>query len=104
MRIYDEAIAMLAVLRGTIEAIRRRDRDLAWQMSRCSTSVVLNINEASAPRGGNRRALFAVAFGSLRETQAGLEAARALGYIDAIDAELARRLHALGGPLYTLSQ
>jgi len=94
---------VLRLLRPVIEAIGRRDSDLARQLRRCSASVALNIAEGSGARGGNRRALYAVAFGSLKETRACLEVADALGYVGGIDVEIGERIHAIGGALYRLS-
>jgi four helix bundle protein len=103
LRIYGEAIEMLRVLRPVLERIQARDSDLAKQLRRCSSSVALNIAEGSGAKGGNRRALFAVAYGSLRETRACLEVANALGYLESVDAGVGRRLHEIGGALYRLS-
>ena len=102
LRIYDEAVEVLRLLTPIIANLARRDPDLARQLRRCSASVVLNIAEGSYARGGNRRALFAVAFGSLKETRACLDVADAFGYAP-VDPDIARRLHAIGAPLHRLT-
>ncbi len=64
LRIYDDAIGMLEMLRTFIVTIERRDSDLARQLRRAASSVALNIAEGSYARGGNRRSLYSVALGS----------------------------------------
>jgi hypothetical protein len=59
---------------ATIEA---RDGDLARQMRRAMASVALNIAEGQGSRGGNQRARFATALGSMRETKACIDVAEA---------------------------
>ena len=103
LRIYGEALVALELLRPVLVRIARCDRDLANQLRRCSASVVLNIAEGSGARGVNKKVLFSVAFGSLRETRACLDVAKAFGYVGGVDDELGQRLHAIGGALYRLS-
>lgn len=55
-----------------IERIRRRDRSLADQLSRASSSIALNIAEGNGSDPGNRRARFFTASGSAKETRAAL--------------------------------
>ena len=88
LNIYSKAIGVLRVLRAVIAGIEAHDRDLARQLRRASTSVVLNISEGSGSRGGTRRERYSNALGSARETTACLDAALALGYLDGLDAEL----------------
>ena len=47
LRIYEDAIAMLEMLRIFIATIERHDSDLARQLRRASSSVVLNIAEVA---------------------------------------------------------
>ena len=65
-----------------LAAIERRNRDLADQILRASTSVSLNLAEGQRSMGGNRGKHYAIAHGSANEVKAGLRLAIALGYID----------------------
>ena len=103
LRIYGEALAALELLRPVLVRIARCDRDLANQLRRSSASVVLNIAEGSGARGGNKKAHFGIAFGSLKETQACLDVAKAFGYVGELGDDLGQKLHDIGGALYRLS-
>jgi four helix bundle protein len=102
LRVYDDAVAMLKVLKPVIEEIAKRDADLAKQLRRCSSSVVLNIAEGGYARKGNKVALFAVALGSAKETVACLDVADAFGYV-AIDDALRARLDSICAVLFKLA-
>src|SRR6266849_2709856 len=104
LRIYDVALDVVRLLRPVLVEIGRADSDLARQLRRCASSMVLNIAEGSYARKGNKAALYAVALGSTKETRACLDVADALGYLDQVDEEIARRLEAIGGVLYKLTQ
>ncbi len=84
-----------------VAAVARHDGDLARQMRRAASSIVLNIAEAQASHDGNSRLRFRSALGSTRETRAGLELAVAWGFtkpdstlVDALD-RIAATLHKL---------
>jgi len=61
LKIYDVMLEAVLMMRGTIEAIDRRDADLAQQIRRAASSVVLTSVKAAgrsdgcAPRGIARR-------------------------------------------------
>jgi len=48
---YDVSLELVRVLANVVPAIKKHDRDLADQLKRAATSVVLNVNE------GRRRAV-----------------------------------------------
>jgi four helix bundle protein len=102
LRIYDTSLSVITKLRPVIGSIQEHDADLARQLRRASSSVVLNIAEGSYARGGNRAALYQVALGSAKETRACLDVALGLGYIDAVDAELIAGLSSVCAVLYRL--
>ena len=103
LRIYEDALVVLRMLKPTMVEIGRHDSDLARQLRRCGASMALNIAEGSYARLGNQKALFSVALGSTKETRACLDVAGALGYLDGIDAEVAARLEKIGGALFRLT-
>jgi four helix bundle protein len=80
LRIYDVALKALEEMRPAVAAIESRDRDLARQMRRAASSVVLNIAEGSGSSGGTRRERYRNALGSAREVVACIDVARAWGY------------------------
>ena len=98
MRIYDAMIEVLKMLRGELARVERFDSDLARQLRRAAASVALNISEGSGSSGGVRTQRYRTALGSARETNACLDVAIALGYIDGVDAALRGKLdHVIGG-------
>jgi four helix bundle protein len=82
LRIYDVALRVLEQMRPAVKAMEMRDRDLARQMRRAASSVVLNIAEGSGSSGGTRRERYRNALGSAREVVACIEVARAWQYAD----------------------
>ncbi len=93
---YDLSLQLVRALGPVISHIERRDKDLARQLRRAASSIVLNLAEGNHSDPGNRRARFFTAAGSAKETQAALEVAVAWGYAGGDDAvELADRVVAL---------
>jgi len=88
LRIYDVILEVVREMRPHVEAIERRDADLARQMRRALTSVPLNVAEGSQSRGKNRGVRYQTAIGSMTETLACLQTADALGYIKPVDTTL----------------
>ncbi|MBN2192224.1 MAG: four helix bundle protein [Polyangiaceae bacterium] len=68
-----------------VEAIRRKDRDLASQLARALTSVALNVAEGFGSEAGNARLRFHSALGSPYEAQAALRVSAAWGYVSHTD-------------------
>ena len=87
LRIYGVALDVITGLRPTVGAIETCDRDLAKQMRRAGSSVVLNIAEGSGSSGGTRRERYRNALGSAKELRACLDTARAWGYVEHVEAE-----------------
>jgi four helix bundle protein len=97
LRIYDVLLELIRLLAPLIKELERRDADLARQCRRALSSSVLNLAEGSYSGGGNRRARYHTALGSLREGLACFEVGAALGYLPAPDAKLKRLFdHVLG--------
>ena len=81
LQIFDVALVMVREVVLLARRVERRDRDLARQMRRSSTSVALNISEGTYARGGNKRARYQTAAAEAAETSAAIELAAAAGYI-----------------------
>ena len=101
--VLEHAIAVVELARPLVEAIQRRDRDLASQLRRAISSIALNISEGLGNSAGNSRLRFETARGSLKEAQAGIRVAVAWGYIPQSAAEeLLASMHVLGGRVFGL--
>jgi len=88
--VYDASIELVRTLAPMVPNIKRYDKDLAEQMRRAATSVVLNINEGRRRAGGDQRRHFEIANGSAHEVLAALDAATAWGWLG--DTSAARTL------------
>jgi len=101
--ILEHALEVATLARPLVEAIARKDRDLASQARRAISSIALNAAEGRGAVAGNSRLRFETALGSLYEAQAGIRLAVAWGYISqrATD-ELLASMDRLGGRVYGL--
>jgi len=99
LKIYDVMLEALRMMNGAIAAIERRDADLARQIRRAASSVVLNVGEGCGSVGGVRRARYRTALGSARETRACLQVAESFGYIGPMSEGLGQRLDRVIGTL-----
>ena len=103
--VLGHAIEVIAVSRPLVEAVQRRDRDLASQLRRALSSIALNVAEGLGNQSGNARLRFETARGSLNEAKAGLRVAIAWGYVSAESAaDSLEHLQTLGGRVYGLSR
>jgi four helix bundle protein len=82
LRIYKDVLRLIRLLVPTLERIRRRDADLARQMTRALESVALNLQEGGGVSGGNRRLRNQTAWGSAREVQAAIDVAEAFEFVE----------------------
>ena len=78
--IVEQVVGMIAQARPLIDAVQRKDRDLASQIRRALSSIGLNTAEGFGSAAGNGRVRFETARGSLYEAQAALRIAIAWGY------------------------
>ena len=101
--VLEHALSVVALARPLVEAIQRKDRDLASQLRRAVSSIALNTAEGFGTAPGNARLRFQTARGSLNEAQAGIRVAVAWGYVsDAAASDVLQSLHTLGGRIYGL--
>ncbi len=80
---YDRALEAVRLVRAPLERIRRANRSLTDQIVRAASSVLLNLGEGSQRRGADRAHFYRIAAGSAAEVRAALDAAEALGFVDA---------------------
>jgi four helix bundle protein len=99
LRIHDDMLDALRLMRGMLLAIERRDPDLARQLRRAASSVVLNLAEGSGSFGRVRTARYRTALGSARETLSCLRVAEAFGYVDATPDGLLELMNCVIGTL-----
>jgi four helix bundle protein len=104
LKIYETMGEVLRELGPLAVAIERRDRDLARQLRRAASSVLLNMAEASGSHGGTRRERHRSALGSARETGACLDVAVAWGYVGSVEAGLLDRLDKVRASLAKLAR
>ena len=81
MKIYLVALAMVKSVYALSRKVQQHDPDLARQMRKSSSSVVLNMAEGWHARGGNRIARFDTAMQEARETTSALDVSAAVGFL-----------------------
>jgi four helix bundle protein len=103
--VLEHAVQVIAAARPLVEAVSRRDRDLASQLRRALSSVALNLAEGLATNAGNARLRFETARGSLCEARVAFRVAVAWSHIspEAAQAVLVG-MDALGGRVFGLSR
>ena len=104
LRIYDVALEMANGAAVVAEQIERRDCDLARQMRRATASVALNLAEGAGCTAGHKRQRYQTALGSAREVRACVDVARAMRYIERVDAALLDRIDHVTATLVRLVQ
>jgi four helix bundle protein len=103
LRIHDVMLEVLRDIRPLKAAISRNDANLADQLTRAATSVLLNIAEGSS-FAGVRRARYRTALGSARETLWSLLAGEALSYVDRLPEHVHAKLNHVIGTLVRVSK
>ena len=99
---YEVSIELVKELRRIVEVVGKHDSNLADQMKRAGTSVVLNLSEGARRQRGNQQRAFEIAHGEARELLGALDCAAAWGYV--LDTRNARRtLDRLLGLLWGLT-
>jgi four helix bundle protein len=103
--ILNHTFQVIQLVRPVVEAVARRDRDLASQIRRAMSGVGLNLAEGFGTAAGNARLRFETARGSLYEAQAGIGVAVAWGFVSQEDAApVLQALDGLGARIFGLSR
>ncbi|HEY3819518.1 MAG TPA: four helix bundle protein [Polyangiaceae bacterium] len=104
LRIHDLMLDAISTMRPMVRAIERHDRDLASQLRRAASSVVLNLAEGSGSSGGMRTQRYRTALGSARETVACLLVAERFGYVEAMPGRLVADMNQVIGTLVRVTK
>ena len=104
LHIYPVMVETVQSMKPLIDEIKKSDKDLANQLKRAVTSVLLNTSEGAYSHGENVRARFHNALGSAAESRSCLQVAELWGYIDPIDPGLADKLDRVIATLHRLAK
>ncbi len=99
LKIYDDMLDGVRSIRGPLVAIEKRDPELARQLRRAASSVVINLAEGSGSFGLIRTVRYRTALGSARETLACLRVGEAFGYVEAMPVAVTERMNRVIGTL-----
>ncbi len=103
--VVEHALVVVALARPLVEAVQRKDRDLASQLRRAVSSIALNLSEGFGNSSGNARLRFESALGSLNEAKTAIRVAIAWGYFSPAAAkETLEELRVLGGRVAGLAK
>lgn len=78
---YEVAIELVRELRPIVDALKTQDPNLAVQLQRCASAVVLNLAEGQRRQKGNKHRAYEIAHGEAREVLGCLDCAGAWGWI-----------------------
>jgi four helix bundle protein len=96
--VVEHSLVVVVLARPLVDAVQRRDRDLASQLRRAISSIALNLAEGFGVTGGNGRIRFETALGSLNEAKTAIRVAIAWGYFpEQSAAAVLESLGVLGG-------
>jgi four helix bundle protein len=88
--VYTVALELVRSLRPIVAELRTHSSNIADQIERAGTSLVLSLGEGNRRAGKDRRRFFVMAQGSASEILAALDVADAWGWI--VDAQAVRAL------------
>ena len=103
LRIESVIVSALARIAPVISQLKRRNRNLADQLDRASSSILLNTSEGAYSLKGNQRARYHSALGSAAETRSCLQLAGAQHGV-LIDPQLHDQLDHVIAVLWKLSR
>jgi four helix bundle protein len=102
--VYEVSKQAVRGMRPLVARVQAHDRDLARQMRKAGSSVLLNIAEGWRRLGRDRRQHYLIAAGANAEVRAALDFCEALGYLDTESyAEVDALLDRVSAMLYRLT-
>lgn len=78
---YQVGVELVQELRPIVTVIKMQDANLADQLQRAATSVVLNLGEGQRRQKGNKHRAYETAHGEAREVLGCLDCAQAWGWL-----------------------
>lgn len=102
--IYQTTLDWIAELASVVTVIGRCDRNLADQLRRSSTAVVLNLAEGMGATGQVKTNCYRIALREMRESVAAIDVATRLGYVSAFDPKSIDRQCKIIGTLVSLAR
>ena len=102
LRIYAVVLELVRRISPVLPLLRARSSALGDQMERALISIPLNIAEGAYSRGRNRQARYQSAAASAREALSCWETAQALGFVGALEPEVAALFDRVIGTLVRL--
>ena len=103
LNLYPVILSFVADVAELTPRIAHHDPDLARQLRRASSAVVLNTAEGMYARGRSRTACYNIALREMRESYAALEVSVRLRYLPPLDDQLESRIQRILGTLFRLS-
>jgi four helix bundle protein len=74
---YQVALELVRQLRPIVDALKTQDPNLAEQLQRAASAVVMNLAEGQRRQKGNKHRAYEIAHGEAREVLGGLDCASA---------------------------
>ena len=85
---YEVSLEVIRALRPLVPVVETQDRELADQMKRAASSIVLNLAEGMRSAKGNKQKHYSLAHGSANEVKATIQTAQAWGWLEDAGAAL----------------
>ena len=101
--VYPVVLDWVVAVRGVVDQVAVRDRHLADQLSRSSSSVVLNLAEGMGGFGAVKRNSYRVALREMRESVAAVDLATRLGLATPLDDVVTDKQSRIVGTLVRLA-
>jgi four helix bundle protein len=103
LKLYAVVLELVRKMRPQLQTVRNCSAALGDQLERALISIIpLDVAEGAYSRGKSRQVRFQTAMASAREALACWETAQAMGWVGALDPEVAALFHQVIGTLVRL--